>query len=431
MASSTYDGAGAEEQDQERQQQREAKRYRISSSNHTTTSDNSNNSNSSGSGGGDDNSTIASQQSSLSLTFQTPLGLEDRFQKLLTLQETVDDEVDDHDLEVVTQSEVDSLLYAKDMYELSPAEREQVLWDIHGVAAQVVSNDDDDNSVETDEFINEKRQVLQQCLLQSNTHGTHAYSQALCQNASYVQSPHVQLPFLRCHAWNPQEACDKLLAFFTLKLQLFGSAKLCRDIGISDLSSSNKEDRKMLDSGFFQLLPQRDVAGRAILVAMPMCSYDNMSIVSLVSYECGTFYYSHVPSSHFVPSHTHTHNYTHTHTHNYTDASVLLHVHDSRSRRRDATERAHSNGLQRRTASTGQSKNCLARAQGTTSVATQNHGHSLLLRRPAHAPHDDHCHVGVVGVVSGAVSGASWNGPRTASYLDDVRDTRSVFACHQ
>lgn len=40
-----------------------------------------------------------------------------------------------------------------------------------------------------------------------------------------------------------------------------------RDIRLDDLS---KDDRRSLDSGFFQVLPSRDVAGRAIVVGMPM-----------------------------------------------------------------------------------------------------------------------------------------------------------------
>ena len=40
-----------------------------------------------------------------------------------------------------------------------------------------------------------------------------------------------------------------------------------RDIRLSDLG---KEDKRSLESGFFQVLPSRDVAGRAIVVGMPM-----------------------------------------------------------------------------------------------------------------------------------------------------------------
>jgi hypothetical protein len=48
---------------------------------------------------------------------------------------------------------------------------------------------------------------------------------------------------------------------------LFGPGKLTKTIAISDLSA---EDKKSLESGFFQILPVRDVAGRAILCGMPM-----------------------------------------------------------------------------------------------------------------------------------------------------------------
>ncbi|KAL3925547.1 MAG: hypothetical protein SGARI_005823 [Bacillariaceae sp.] len=143
-------------------------------------------------------------------------------------------------------------------------EREQVLLDIHGVATELVE--------ETPEFVLEKRRELQQCLLQSNTAGQAAYSMALRQNAAYVQSPEFQLPFLRCEQWNAEAAAEKILAFFEIKVKLFGIDKLGKPhITVSDLT---KHDRKTLESGFFQLLPVRDVAGRALLVPMPTVRYD-------------------------------------------------------------------------------------------------------------------------------------------------------------
>jgi hypothetical protein len=268
--SDDYSGS-SEQQQQQQQQQRDSKRFRSSPPHTTDASNSSSNPTSDASESGDDNTTIVSSSS----TFVPPSGLEERFQKLLTLQEEGGDE--DDDLNVVTQTEVDSLLYNKDMYEMTPQEREQVLWDIHGVT----SSSPELLPKETPDFVQQKRHQLQQCLLQSNTHGTHAYSQALLQNARYVQSAEFQLPFLRCEQWQPAAACDKILQFLQLKLQLFGVDKLCRPhITISDLS---KEDRKVLDSGFFQLLlTQRDVAGRAIMIAMPMCGFPGMAMDSVV-----------------------------------------------------------------------------------------------------------------------------------------------------
>ncbi|KAG7344813.1 hypothetical protein IV203_032344 [Nitzschia inconspicua] len=225
--------------------------------------------------------TTSSSSSSSSPAFVPPHGLEERFQKLLTLQE----ESNEDEWNVVTQTDVDSLLYAKDMYELSHEEREQVLLDIHGVVSEIVE--------ETPDFVQEKRKELSSCLLQANTKGTHAYSKALLQDATYIQSSRFQLPFLRCENWDASAASVKLLNFLEMKLQLFGTEKLCRDITISDLS---KEDRKMLESGFFQLSSQRDVAGRAILTAMPMCAYPEMSMDSVMR----AFYYMYMTAAHDV-----------------------------------------------------------------------------------------------------------------------------------
>ncbi|KAG7370288.1 hypothetical protein IV203_028034 [Nitzschia inconspicua] len=225
--------------------------------------------------------TTTTTTSSSSSTFVPPIGLEERFQKLLTLQE----ESNEDEWNVVTQTDVDSLLYAKDMYELSHEEREQVLLDIHGVVSEIIE--------ETPDFVQEKRKELSRCLLQANTKGTHAYSKALLQDATYIQSSRFQLPFLRCEQWDASASSLKVLNFLEMKLQLFGSEKLCRDITISDLS---KDDRKMLESGFFQLSSQRDVAGRAILVAMPMCAYPEMSMDSVMR----AFYYMYMTAAHDV-----------------------------------------------------------------------------------------------------------------------------------
>ncbi|KAL3912165.1 MAG: hypothetical protein SGILL_006992 [Bacillariaceae sp.] len=212
----------------------------------------------------------ASTASSSHATFIPPTGLEERFQKLLTLHEQPT--ATEEDVDKVTQQEVDKLLYAKDMYELSMEAREQVLWDIHGVAAELID--------ETVEFIEQKRRELSQALLKAPTSGTAAYSMALLQNASLIQSSEFQLPFLRCEQWNPQAAAQKILDYFEIKLRLFGQEKLTKHpITVSDF---DKESRKCLEGGFFQLLQSRDVAGRAIMVVMPMCHFEGEYIDNLL-----------------------------------------------------------------------------------------------------------------------------------------------------
>eukprot|EP00529_Nitzschia_sp_RCC80_P002194 CAMPEP_0113494020 /NCGR_PEP_ID=MMETSP0014_2-20120614/28893_1 /TAXON_ID=2857 /ORGANISM="Nitzschia sp." /LENGTH=897 /DNA_ID=CAMNT_0000387903 /DNA_START=253 /DNA_END=2946 /DNA_ORIENTATION=- /assembly_acc=CAM_ASM_000159 len=185
----------------------------------------------------------------------------------------------------ITQEELEKLLYAKDMYEMSAAEREYVLQDIHGVAdmtAQEIQSGHNQNqmlggnatnngnhtgSAAASEFVALKRQQLKQALLQSPTHGTAAYSQAVQTNYGYVTSAEFQLPFLRSNQWDVDSAAKQIIDYFDIKLQLFGPELLCKPkITLGDLS---KEDRKQLDTGFFQFLPARDVAGRAIVCAFP------------------------------------------------------------------------------------------------------------------------------------------------------------------
>ena len=191
----------------------------------------------------------------------------------------------------ITQEELEKLLYAKDMYEMSAAEREYVLQDIHGVAdmtAQEIESSQDDiggsynnNSVAhnntvnhsggssaASEFVKLKRQQLQQALLQSPTHGTAAYSQAVRVDYGYVTSSEFQLPFLRSNQWDVEGAAKQIINYFDIKLQLFGPELLCKPkITLGDLS---KEDRKQLETGFFQFLPVRDVV-RISLQRMIYC----------------------------------------------------------------------------------------------------------------------------------------------------------------
>jgi hypothetical protein len=138
-------------------------------------------------------------------------------------------------------------------------ERDAVLHDIHGIA---------DIVVETPEFVQEKRRLLKKALGDLTRKKTcFAYQQVQRDDPSYVSSESFELMFLRAFRWDAKQSANKLANFLDAKLDLFGPTVITREIRIKDLS---KEDKKSLESGFFQLLPVRDVAGRAIISGMPM-----------------------------------------------------------------------------------------------------------------------------------------------------------------
>jgi hypothetical protein len=196
----------------------------------------------------------------------TPM-LEDKFRKVLKLEEEMVCQPPTQlatNVKELTQEELDTL-YARDMYQLSAKARDEVLQDVHGVA---------DAAEETPAFVQQQRRELLHeidALIGKSSskekHKTAAYELAVKQDSAYATSETLQLAFLRAERFDPKATARTLVQFFEAKNKLFGPGKLTKTITISDLS---KEDKKSLESGFFQILPVRDVAGRAILCGIPM-----------------------------------------------------------------------------------------------------------------------------------------------------------------
>ena len=63
--------------------------------------------------------------------------------------------------------------------------------------------------------------------------------------------------------FDPVKAAKRLLTFFECRLALFGADLLTRPLTLEDLDA---DDIACLRSGYFQILPQRDTTGRAVLV---------------------------------------------------------------------------------------------------------------------------------------------------------------------
>jgi hypothetical protein len=68
--------------------------------------------------------------------------------------------------------------------------------------------------------------------------------------------------FLRCDEFRVKNAAKRMMKHFDMKIELFGVDKLGRDITLNDFDPF---DIECLNAGFFQVLPTRDRAGRAIL----------------------------------------------------------------------------------------------------------------------------------------------------------------------
>jgi hypothetical protein len=82
-------------------------------------------------------------------------------------------------------------------------------------------------------------------------------------NPDYVRNRNFRLMFLRSDQFDVKRAALRLARHFQVKLDLFGEAKLAEDITQDDL---DKVTMEALYSGFVQLLPTRNRAGRAISI---------------------------------------------------------------------------------------------------------------------------------------------------------------------
>eukprot|EP00980_Cylindrotheca_fusiformis_P027781 scaffold22559_cov111-Cylindrotheca_fusiformis.AAC.20 len=144
---------------------------------------------------------------------------------------------------------------ASSMGKLSLKDREAALEEVHGV----IKNDPEDML-----FLQSNLQVMEDCL-SSIKRGT-VYEKAEAIDPCYVSSREIRLLFLRGNRYDPQAGAEQLIKHFNLKLSLFGSEKLTKNITLLDL---DPKDKICLKSGFCQILPQKDVAGRAILLILP------------------------------------------------------------------------------------------------------------------------------------------------------------------
>jgi hypothetical protein len=95
-----------------------------------------------------------------------------------------------------------------------------------------------------------------------------AYERAFAISPEYVSNQPFRLMFLRATRGNAKAAAKRMIRHFDTKIYLFGEEKLVKDIQISDL---DEYDMEALESGGFQVLPERDLAGRSVLFGRFTC----------------------------------------------------------------------------------------------------------------------------------------------------------------
>jgi len=86
-----------------------------------------------------------------------------------------------------------------------------------------------------------------------------------------VEQRKFRLSFLRAEHYDVKKAATRLIDYFEEKRRLFGVDNLTTKIPVQDLDAETKD---CLESGHFQLLPGRDRAGRAVIVATKKLAID-------------------------------------------------------------------------------------------------------------------------------------------------------------
>ena len=155
--------------------------------------------------------------------------------------------------EDIDAKDIDSMV-AQEMLKLSMEDREKVYYDVHGVSSPIQ---------ETPELIQNSLEQLDHELKQVE-HDFPAYQKALSMDSAYVQNPKFRLMFLRADRMDPKLAAQRIGRHFQAKLELFRSELLVKDITQDDLDA---EAIKSLYDGSSQSLPERDRAGRLIIVS--------------------------------------------------------------------------------------------------------------------------------------------------------------------
>ena len=71
---------------------------------------------------------------------------------------------------------------------------------------------------------------------------------------------------LRAESFDPCNAASRMVRFFDEKCELCGADKLIKG---STLANLDPDDIITLENGFYQMLPEKDCAGRKVLCVFP------------------------------------------------------------------------------------------------------------------------------------------------------------------
>ena len=166
-------------------------------------------------------------------------------------------------------------IISEKLNKLSLEERNRAMYELHGIT------DEQQEALE----INEKKlKEMTKIAEHADETEAAAYFLALAMDQEYVER--IKLLCLQADYHDSQKAAARMLAFFNFKLGLFGASSIARDITFDDFK---EEDKVAIREGCMQLLPERDRAGRAVLLLISGSKAYDISLETWVrfsSYYC-------------------------------------------------------------------------------------------------------------------------------------------------
>lgn len=149
-------------------------------------------------------------------------------------------------------------LTSKDLAQLNNADRENAIYEIHGICKEMA-----ETNADTCMHLQAFEAALQKM---SKSSVSNAYKMAVSMGPEYVQDKKLRIRFLRAEKFDTTLAAQRFLRYFATKLELFGSELLVKDITWDDL---NKEDQ----GAFLHYAPLQftaaDMAGRDVIFFAP------------------------------------------------------------------------------------------------------------------------------------------------------------------
>jgi len=159
----------------------------------------------------------------------------------------------------VTKEDADAML-AHDLNALSLQERNQVYEEIHGVESTIHETAEmlelALNNLEFELSDRRRRNQIYYDLIQ----------QLPATTIRYLSSSRFRLQFLRAENFDVEKTATRMVNYILYVRDMFGAHCLGRPLVMEDL---DKDDLMCLKAGTFQILPNRDVAGRIVYMHRP------------------------------------------------------------------------------------------------------------------------------------------------------------------